>query len=102
MRSNEGEMTMRMRGKLLNQDPRGERKKERKEKHTPTHLARSGQTLKRQGKRKAEADGNGPRPADGGKGTEAPEPTYQSVTYACLGTRRPQTYLRRETTKQMK
>ena len=37
-----------------------------------------------------------------GEGTEAPEPTYQSVTNACLGTRKPQTYLRRETTNQMK
>ena len=71
MRSNEGEMTMRMRGKLLNQDPRGERKKERKEKHTPTHLARSGQTLKRQGKRKAEADRHGPRPEEGGEDRSA-------------------------------
>ena len=32
---------------------RGERKRRGRE-HTPTHLARSGQTLKRQGKRKAE------------------------------------------------
>ena len=51
---------------------------------TPTHMARSGQTLKGQGKRKAEADGHGKRPAEGGR-TEAPEPTYHSETYACTG-----------------
>ena len=55
-----------------------ERKGERK--HTPTHLARSGRTLKGQGKRKAEADGSGPRPVDGGKRTEAPKSIYQSET----------------------
>jgi len=33
---------------------------------TPTHLARSGQTLKGQEKRKVEADGHGIRPAEGG------------------------------------
>ena len=53
----------------------GERKTRGKEQTpTPTHLARSGQTLKGQGKRKAEAEGHGTRPAEGGK-TEAPEPT---------------------------
>ena len=46
----------------------GERKRRGKEKtHTPTPLARNGQTLKGQGKRKAEADGHGTRPAEGGK-----------------------------------
>ena len=38
-------------------------------------------------KKKTEADGNGTRPAEGGK-TEAPEPTYTSETYTYLGTRR--------------
>ena len=53
----------------------GKRKGREKEKTpTPTHLARNGQTLKGQEKRKAEADGHGTRPAEGGK-TEAPEPT---------------------------
>ena len=67
----------------------GERKRRGKEQTpTPTHLARSGQTLKGQGKRKAEADGHGTRPAEGG--TEAPEPTYHSETYAYLGTHRTQ------------
>ena len=47
----------------------GERKKRGKEQTpTPTHLARSGQTLKGQGKRKAEAEGHGTRPAEGGGG----------------------------------
>ena len=46
----------------------GERKRRgREQTPTPTHLARSGQTLKRQGKRKTEADGQGTRPAEGGK-----------------------------------
>ena len=45
----------------------GEAKEEGKSKHTPTHLARSGQTLKGQGKRKMEADGRGTRPAEGGE-----------------------------------
>ena len=34
---------------------------------TPTHLARSGETLKGQEKRKAEADRHGTRPAEGEK-----------------------------------
>ena len=68
----------------------GERKRRGKEQTpTPTHLARSGQTLKGQGKRKAEADGHGKRPAEGGR-TEVPEPTYHSETYAYLGTHRTQ------------
>ena len=46
----------------------GERKRRGKEQTpTPTHLARSGQTLKGQGKRKAEADRHETRPAEGGK-----------------------------------
>jgi len=58
----------------------GERKRRGKKKTpTPTHLARSGQALKGQEKRKAEADGNGAKPAEGGK-TEAPEPTYHGET----------------------
>jgi len=53
----------------------GERKRRgRGQTPTPTHLARGGQTLKGQGKRKAGADGHGTRPAEGGR-TEAPEPT---------------------------
>ena len=53
----------------------GNAKKERKEKHAPTHLARSGQTLKGQGKRKAEADGQKPTDQRRGGKTEAPKPT---------------------------
>ena len=46
----------------------GERKRRgREQTRTPTHMARGGQTLNRQGKRKAEADGHGTRPAEGGE-----------------------------------
>ena len=54
----------------------GNAKEEGTEKtHTPTHLARSGQTLKRQGKRKTEADGQRPKEQRREGKTEAPEPT---------------------------
>ena len=47
---------------------RGERKRRGKEQTpTPTHLARSGPTLKGHEKRKPEADGHGTRPAGGGE-----------------------------------
>ena len=46
----------------------GEGKRRGKEQTpTPTHLARSGQTLKWEGNRKAEADGHGTRPGEGGE-----------------------------------
>ena len=53
-RKDENEMTMKMRWQLLNRNTRGERKKEKEKERTPTpaHLARNGQTLKGQGKRK--------------------------------------------------
>ena len=52
----------------LTRTPGGERKKGRKERTpTPTHLARNGQTLKGQEKRKAEADGQKTRPKEGGE-----------------------------------
>jgi len=58
----------------------GERKRRGKEKTpTLTHMAQSGQTLKGQEKRKAEADGNGAKPAEGDE-TAAPEPTYHGET----------------------
>ena len=52
----------------LTRTQRGERKRRGKE-QTPTqaNLAQSGQILKGQGKREAEADGNGTRPAEGGE-----------------------------------
>ena len=60
---------MKMRWKLLNQDAkRGTQKKREGENTNTGHLAQRGQTLKRQGKRKAEADGHGTRPAEGGEG----------------------------------
>ena len=82
----------------LTRTQRGECKRRGKE-QTPTqaNLAQSGQTLKGQGKRKAEADGHRTRPADGGR-TEAPKPTYHSETYAYLSTRRTQPTCREENT----
>ena len=54
---NENEMRMKMRWKLLNRNTRrGTHKKKRRNQEktpTPTHLARCGRTLKRQGKRKS-------------------------------------------------
>jgi len=65
----------------------GERKRRGKEKtHTPTPLARNGQTLKGQGKRKAEADGHGTRPAEGGEGRKRLNQPNKAKTYAYLGT----------------
>ena len=66
------EMKMRWRWKwdesYLTRTRRGERKRRGKEQTaTQANLAQSGQTLKGQGKRKAEADGHGTRPAEGGK-----------------------------------
>ena len=75
----ENEMKMKMEWRLLNRDTRRGTQKKRRgegENTTPTHLVQSGQTLKRQGKRKAEADGNKPRPAEGGEGrTRLNKPT---------------------------
>ena len=59
--------------------PKKTREEEPRQTPTPTHLAHHGQTWKGQGKRKTEADGNGPRPAEVGK-TDAPEPTYHGET----------------------
>ena len=83
----------------LTRTRRGERNRRGKE-QTPTHKnqAQSGQTLKGQGKRKAEADGHRTRPAEGGGRTEAPKPTYHSETYAYLSTRRTQPTCREENT----
>jgi len=75
-----------MKGPLPNRDTRRgtQRKRERANTNTP-HLAHGGQTLKGQEKRKAEADGYGTRPEEGGR-TEAHEPTYHDETYAYLST----------------
>ena len=57
---------------MLNQDTRKGRQKKREGENTnTTHLARSGQTLKGQWKRKTEADGNGTRPAERGEDRSA-------------------------------
>ena len=84
---------MKVKCKLLNRDPeRGNATKEERNQEktpTPTHLARRGQTLKRQGKRKAEADGKtDPDPRRGGR-MEAPEQTYTGENKAYLSTHGP-------------
>ena len=68
LKETEDEVKMKMRWKLT-RTRRGERKRRGKE-QTPTqaNLAQSGQTLKGQGKRKAEADGHRTRPAERGGG----------------------------------
>ena len=67
---------MQMKLTLLNQNAkRGRQKKRDGENTNTTHLARSGQTLERQEKRKAEADGQRNKTRGGGGRTEAPEPT---------------------------
>ena len=82
--------------RYLTRTPRGERKRrERGERTpTPTHLARNGHTLKRQEKRKAEADGHKPKDQRRGGGqTRLNQPT-KAKPNAYLRTRRTQTYLR--------
>ena len=61
---------------------RGEERKRRGKEQTPTptHLARSGQTLKGQGKRKAEVDGHGARPAEGGRRKRLNQPNTAKPT----------------------
>ena len=71
----------------------GERKKEKEKERTPTptHLARNGQTLKGQGKRKSgRTTGQKTNQRRGGR-TEAPDTTYKARAKAYLGTRRTQT-----------
>ena len=66
-KGNEDEVKMKMRWKLLNQDAKRGTQKKREGANTNTrNLAQSGQNLKGQGKRKAEADRHGTRPAEGG------------------------------------
>ena len=98
LKGNEGEVKMKMRWKLLNQDAKRGTQKKREGANTNTgNLAQSGQNVKGEGKRKAEADGHRTRPAEGGR-TEAPKPTYHSDTYAYLSTRRTQPTCREENT----
>ena len=59
----------------------GNARKERKERtHTNTPGPERANPEKARERKVAEADGNGPRPEEGGGRTEAPEPTYQSET----------------------
>ena len=67
-KGNENEVKVKMRWKLLNQDARrGTQKKKEGENTNTWNLAQNGQTLERQGKRKAKAVGHGTRPAEGGE-----------------------------------
>ena len=60
----------------LTRTRRGERKRRGKEQTaTQANLAQSGETLKGQGKRKAEADGHGTRPAEGKRQKRLNQPT---------------------------
>ena len=69
----------------------GERKRRGEEQTpTPTHLARSGETLKGQEKRKAEADRHGTRPAEGEKDGSAWTNLTQRNLRPPIGTHRTQ------------
>ena len=69
----------------------GERKRRGEEQTpTPTHLARSGETLKGIEKRKAEADRHGTRPAEGGKEGSAWTNLTQRNLRPPIGTHRTQ------------
>ena len=72
-KGNEDEVKMTMRWKLLNQDGRkeGNAKEEGKSKHQHMRPSPKRATLERQGKRKAEADENGTRPAEEGEDRSA-------------------------------
>ena len=84
----ENEVKMRMKGgmkvrwtwkwseRLLNKNAKRGTQKKREREYIPTHLARSGQTLKGQGKRKAEGRRARNKTSGGGGKTEAPEPTW--------------------------
>jgi len=82
---------------LLNRDPRRgtQKKRERANTNTNTPGPRSGQTLKGQEKRKAEADGHGTRPAEGGRRKRLNQPNT-AKTYAYLGTHRTRPTMGRE------
>ena len=68
-KGNEDEVKMTMRWKLLNQDAKRGTQKKRERANTNTwNLAQNGQTLERQGKRKAEADGKRNKTSGGGGG----------------------------------
>ena len=86
---NESEMTMKMKWKILSQDAkRGTQEKRERENTNTTHLARNGQTLKRQGKRKAEADGQRNKTSGGGGRQKRLNPPNTAKTYTNLSTQR--------------
>ena len=74
------------------QDGERKRKEEKKGENTnTTHLARSGRTLKRQGKRKADGRRAKHQPAEGGE-DESAWHNLQGESHAYLGTRRTPTW----------
>ena len=78
---NEKEVKVKMRWKLLTQDAkRGTQKKKEGENTNTWNLAQNGQTLERQGKRKAKADGHETRPAEGGEDGRLNQPTTAKPT----------------------
>ena len=96
---NENEMTMKMKWKLLNQNAkRGTQKKRDRENTNTTHLARNGQTLKRHGKKNAEADGQRNKTSGGGGRRKRLNQPNTAKTYAYLSTRRTQPTCREENT----
>ena len=74
---------------LLNQNAKRERKRGRRG-HQHTHLARSGQTLKGQGKRKAEGRRTRNKTSGGGEGRKRLNQPDTAKTYKHLSTRRSQ------------
>ena len=91
LNENESEMTMtmKMKWKILSRDAkRGTQEKRERENTNTTHLARSGQTLKRQGKRKAEADGQRNKTSGGGGRQKRLNQPNAAKTYTNLSTQR--------------
>ena len=77
--------TNRPSGRREGQLREGNAKEEGRSSHQHQRIARSGQILKGQEKRKPEAEGNGTRPEEEGR-PEAPQPTCRRETNAYLST----------------
>ena len=84
----EGEMTLKMRWKLLNQDAK--RGTQKKKERTPTRHTwpGAGKPWKGKGKEKRRVDGHGTRPAEGGEGRKRLNQPDKARTYTHLSTRR--------------
>ena len=92
----EGEVTLKMRWKITWPGREEGNAKEEGENTNTTHLARSGQTLERQGKRKAEGRRTRNKTSGGGGRTKAPEPTWHSENLHTPKHATEPTYLGRE------